>query len=195
MSTLEPGREPVALRVDGLSKRYVASAASSIREQETEGYLDNILVRPVTRLSWLAGLAALALVTAAVASIVAAVTFWIGAAQQHAGLDLTDLTLAGVNAAAPAVLLLGLAIAVFGFRPRLTAVLAYGAIAWCFLLEMPGSAFSINHWIMDTSLLHHIAPAPATNPDWNTVFAYAGIGVVLALVGAWRFNGRDLEPA
>jgi ABC-2 type transport system permease protein len=138
---------------------YAASAVSGIREQEAEGYLDSLLVRRVSRWGWLAARAALALVVTVAASVTAAVTFWVGSAQQRAGLSLADLLRAGVNASAPGVLLLGLALAVYGFRPRLTAVVAYGAIVWSFLLEMLGSAFSINHWIMDTSLLHHIAPA------------------------------------
>ncbi len=174
---------------------YAASAISALREQESDGYVDNLLVRRVTRVSWFAGRAVLALAVTVLASIIAATTFWVGSAQQRAGLRLADLLRAGLNASAPAVLLLGLALAVFGFWPRLTAIVGYGAIVWSFLLEMLGSAFSINHWIMDTSLLHHIAPAPATNPDWLTVIGYVAIGAALALAGAWRFHRRDLEAA
>jgi putative exporter of polyketide antibiotics len=67
--------------------------------------------------------------------------------------------------------------------------------ACAFLLEMLGSAIRINHWTMDTSLLHHIPPAPATDPDWSMTATYLTIGLLLTLLGSWRFTGRDIHTA
>jgi putative exporter of polyketide antibiotics len=67
--------------------------------------------------------------------------------------------------------------------------------ACAFLLEMLGSAIRINHWAMDTSLLHHIPPAPANDPDRPTTATYLTIGLLLALLGTWRFTRRDIHTA
>jgi len=182
----------IFLIVMTLVMAYVASAMSNVREQEATGLLDNLLVRSVRRSGWLAGRVAVAAVAAAAIAVFAGVAFWVGASSQHSALGLRELLLAGVNAAAPALALLGLLVFVFGFVPRWTSLVGYGLLAWAFLLEMLGSAVHINHWVMDTSLLHHVALAPVVDPNWRIVATYLGAGVVLALAGGWRFNVRDL---
>ena len=171
---------------------YVATAMSSVREQEADGLLDNLVVRSVRRQSWLAGRVLIVTVIACAAGGLAGLGFWLGASTQHSGLGLGALVLAGANAAAPGLALLGVTVLVFGFAPRWTSVVGYGLLAWGFLLEMLGSAVGINHWVMDTSLLHHVALAPVTDPDWRVVVSYVLGGLALALVGGWRFSSRDL---
>jgi putative exporter of polyketide antibiotics len=34
---------------------FVASSLGAVREEEADGYVDNIVVRPVSRLRWLSG--------------------------------------------------------------------------------------------------------------------------------------------
>jgi len=171
---------------------YVASAIGRTREEEAEGYLDNLVVRKVSRQRWLSGQVGLMLAVAVAAAILGGAGFWAGAASQHAGLTFHELLLAGVNSAAPAVALLGIGIFTFGFVPRLTAIVCWGLLAWAFLIDMLGSAINVNHWVMDTSLLRHVALAPAVNPDWRIVGTYLAIGCVAALLGGWHFIRRDL---
>ncbi len=174
---------------------YVASALGRAREEEAEGYLDNLLVRSVSRPRWLAGTAGLILVVAALAAVLGGAAFWAGAATQHAGLSFYGLLLAGLNSAAPAVALLGIGIAVFGFVPRVTTMACWGILAWSFLLDMLGSALKVNHWVMDTSLLYHVALAPAVGPNWTVVGVYLAIGCGAGLLGGWRFTRRDLASS
>jgi ABC-2 type transport system permease protein len=174
---------------------YVASAMGRAREEEAEGYLDNLLVRSVSRQRWLAGTAGLIIAVIGVAGLAGGVSFWAGAATQHAGLAFGDLTLAGLNSVAPAVALLGIGIGVFGFAPRLTSAVCWGVLAWAFLIDMLGSAIKVNHWLMDTSLLYHVALAPAVSPRWGIVSSYLAIGAAAALAGAWRFTSRDLASS
>lgn len=171
---------------------YVASAVNRIREEEAEGRLDNLLVRAVSRRRWLAGGAGLVVAVLAVAAMLGGLAFWVGAASQEGGLGLRELVLAAVNSAAPGAVLLGLGVLSFGFTPRLTAVACWGILAWSFLLEMLGSAIRLNHWLMDASLLHHMALAPAVDPDWRIVGTYLAVGAAGALAGGWRFIRRDL---
>jgi ABC-2 type transport system permease protein len=171
---------------------YVASAMGRIRDEEADGHLDNLLVRTVSRQRWLAGSVGLALAVTMVAAILGGAAFWAGTASQHGGLTFHELMLAGINSAAPAVALLGLGVLAFGFIPRLTTFVCWGLLAWAFLLDMLGSAVKVNHWVMDTSLLHHIALAPAVGPDWRIAATYLAIALAAALAGGWRFVRRDL---
>lgn len=172
---------------------YVASAMAGVRETEADGHLDNLLVRRVSRQQWLVGRAAIIAAVTVLAGLLAGACFWAGSAAQHTGLDDGRLFAAGTNATAPALLLLGMTIAAFGFVPRATAVVGYTLVAWSFLLEMLGSVITLNHWLMDTSLLHHIALAPTVDPNWRVVATYITLGVTAAAAGTWRLTRRDTE--
>ncbi len=174
---------------------YVASAMGRVREDEAEGYLDNLVVRSVSRQRWLSGRAGLILAVVVIAGVLGGAGFWAAAASQHAGLSFHQLLLAGLNSAAPAALLLGIGVLALGFAPRLTSIVCWGLLAWAFLLDMLGSAIKVNHWVMDTSLLYHLALAPAVNPNWRIAGIYLAIGVAAAVAGGWRFTQRDLQSS
>jgi polyether ionophore transport system permease protein len=174
---------------------YAASAVGRMREDEAEGYLDNLLVRRVSRMRWLSARVFLILAVVVVAGLLGGAGFWVGAATQHAGLTFRELLQAGLNSAAPAALLLGIGVLALGFAPRLTSALCWGILAWAFLLDMLGSAIHVNHWLMDSSLLHHPAPAPAVSPDWRIAGTYLAIGCAAALLGGWQFTRRDLASS
>jgi polyether ionophore transport system permease protein len=172
---------------------FAASAVGRLREDEAEGYLDNIVVRPVSRQRWLTGRAALMLAVIVVAALLAGTVFWVAAAAEHTGLGLGQLVEASLNSAAPSVALAGLGILLLGFAPRLVTAVCWAIVAWGFMVALLGEVIPVNHWIVDTSLLHHIALAPAVSPDWRICATYLGIWAVSAAVGGWRFTRRDLE--
>jgi ABC-2 type transport system permease protein len=174
---------------------YVASALGKVREDEAEGYLDNLVVRAVSRQRWLCGRAGLIFAVLVGAGVLAGMAFWAAAGSQHAGLSFHELLLAGINSAAPAALLLGIGLLALGFTPRLTTAVCWGILAWAFLLDTLGSAVKVNHWLMDTSLLYHPALAPAVNPNWRIVGTYLALGCAAALLGGWRFTRRDLQSS
>jgi len=174
---------------------YVASAVGKVREDEAEGYLDNLVVRSVSRQRWLCGRAGLIFAVLVAAGILAGMAFWAAAASQQAGLSIHELLLAGINSAAPAALLLGIGLLTLGFTPRLTTAVCWGILGWAFLLDMLGSAVKVNHWLMDTSLLYHPALAPAVNPNWRIAGTYLALGCAAALLGGWKFTRRDLQSS
>ncbi len=172
---------------------YVAGAVGKIREDEAEGYLDNLLVRAVSRVHWLVGRGALVAGVIVMGGLLATGCLWFAQAVSGVGLAYGDLFLAGINVMAPALLLLGLTLFVFSFWPRLTTIVGYAVIAGSFLMQMVGSAVHLNHWLLDLSLLQHMALAPASGPNWRIVATYVATGIIVGLLGLWRFNGRDLQ--
>jgi putative exporter of polyketide antibiotics len=99
---------------------------------------------------------------------------------------------AAANTAVPVLFILGVGIFAFGIHPRFTSFLAYGLIAWSFMIDMLSSGININHWILDTSILNHMVFAPASSPNWSVNIIMIGIALVLGVIGITGFNQRDL---
>lgn len=166
--------------------------ATAARAEEAAGRLDLLLVRPVSRRRWFLGRWLVATVALVATGVVAGLFAWIGAAAEHAGVSLGSLMAAGLNAVAPAVLVLGAGGLALGFGPRATAAAAYSVLGWSLLVEVAGGFTSIDHWVLDTSAFHQMAAAPAVSADWTTAAAMAAVGVGAAAMGALAFGRRDL---
>jgi ABC-2 type transport system permease protein len=185
----------VFLFIMTLLMAYTATAVGAMREDEAIGYLDNILVRPVSRLRWLVGRVGLIAVVVILAGLLGGVTAWLGATSQHVDVSLHTFLVAGLNTLAPACFTLGIGILALGLVPRMTTFVVYGVIAWSFLLQIVGSGINFNHWLLDTSVLYHVPLAPAASPDWVAAAILAGLGLLAALIGAAVFRVRDLQTA
>jgi ABC-2 type transport system permease protein len=172
-----------------------AGQITAMRTEEADGYLENLLVRPMGRMAWLAarlGLSALLLVAA---GIVAGIGAWAGAASQHSGLRFGSLAAAGLNIVPPGLLLLGLGTLVLGAWPRRTSAAVHGYLAWSFLVEFAGGVIHTSHWLLDTSVFFHMVPAPAASPDWPSAAVITGLGMLGAVLGGFLFSRRDQKNA
>ena len=120
---------------------------------------------------------------------------WIGAAATGAGLSFAALLAAGANAVPAAIFVLGIGTFVHGLAPRYAVVAAYGIVAWSFLVEIIGAGIGASHWLLDTSVLHHIARAPAAGVRWDSAAILISLGIAAAVAGAVAFTRRDLQGA
>ncbi len=172
-----------------------AGQVATMRDEEASGRLDAVLTRPVGRWRWLAGrwtVACGVLVLAAAAVVLGtAVAGSVG----DLGVATGDLIVAGANVVPAAVFVLGLGVLLFGVVPRLAVAVTYAYVAGSFLLETVGAAVELPGWLLNLSVLHHVAPAPAVDPDWPAAGLLVGIGVVTAVVGGLVFARRDLQEA
>ena len=175
-----------------LAALAAAAQMSAARAEEAAGRLDHVLVRPVSRTNWLLGRVGVALATVLAAGVLAGATAWLGAVSQGADVRLPELLRAGINLVPPAVVVLGGAVLALGLRPRLVSVAGYGLVAWSFLVEIVGAIVHADHWVLDTSLFRHMAPAPVVEPDWRTDLVLVAIGAIAATVGVLAFGRRDL---
>ncbi len=170
-----------------------AGQITAARGEESGGRLDHMVVRPVSRASWLSGRLLVAVIVLLVSGVGAGIFAWLGAASQHAGVGFTALVGAGVNLVPPAIAILGIGVLAFGTRPRTTSVVVYGLLGWSILVVIVGGIGATNHWILDTSVFHHMASAPAVPPNWEANGIMTGIGVVGAIAGGLAFRRRDLQ--
>ena len=61
---------------------------------------------------------------------------------------------------APALCVLGIGVLAMGVWPRATAPVTYAVLCWALLIQLAGGFFSSSHWLLDTSVFHHMAAAP-----------------------------------
>ena len=74
-----------------------------------------------------------------------------------------------------------------------STVATYGVLVWSFLVELIGGVVGLNHWVLDASLFHQMAAAPAVGPDWVSGGILVVIGAVVAVLGGTAFAHRDLK--
>jgi ABC-2 type transport system permease protein len=170
-----------------------AGQLGAARSEEAEGRLDQLLVRPVGRASWIAGRLLVAVVVLVSSGVIAGSLAWLGAATQHTGLSFWSLLDAGVNLVPPAIAILGIGVLVFGVRPRLTSTVVYALLGWSLLVVIVGGVGSLSHWVLDTSVFHQMASAPAVAPNWRANAVMTAIGVAASIVGGFAFWRRDLQ--
>lgn len=185
----------VFLFVAFLIAMAAAGLASATREEEAEGYLDHLLARPVARVRWLAGRYAASVAALILIGVSAGAATWVGSAITGAGLSPAKLLAAGLNVVGVGILVLGLATLVHGWAPRMTTFAGYALVAWSFVIEIVGAGLGASRWLLDTSLLHHIARAPAVEVRWDAVVILTGLGLLTAALGAVGFVRRDLQSA
>jgi ABC-2 type transport system permease protein len=119
----------------------------------------------------------------------------VGATATGADLSFATLLAAGANLVPAGIFVLGIGTLVHGLAPRVAVAVAYGLVAWSFLLEIVGASLGLSHWLLDTSVLHHIARAPAAPVQWDMATILTAIGIAAALAGALAFTRRDLKGA
>ena len=172
-----------------------AGQTTAARGEEAEGRTDNIAIEPVSRTAWLGGRVAIAVLVLVLGGLVAGVFAWVGVALEGGGVSFTTLLKAGVNVVPAAICLLGIGILAMGVWPRKTSYVVYGYLGWSLLIELVGGFGSGSRWLLDTSLYHQMAAAPAVDPNWAVNGVMIGIGAAAALVGIASFRRRDLQFA
>ena len=161
----------------------------------TDGRLDNLLARRLSRGTWLAGRLGFSAVLVLAAGLPAGAGGWAGLAARHGGTGFAAMMQAGLNIAVPALFILGLGTLLYGLAPRLAAPALYAVILWSFLIEIIGSSITGNHWLLDTAVLSHLGPVPATSLNWTAIGWLTGLALAAALAGSAAFRRRDLAAA
>jgi ABC-2 type transport system permease protein len=176
-----------------LAAFLAAGQIIAARDEEGEGRLDHLLVRPVHRLSWLAGRVTVAVLAIVAGGLIAGAMTWLGTVFENTGVSLATLVNAGFNVIAPALCLFGIGVLAFGAWPRGTSLVVYGVLGWSLLVEVVGAVGASSRWLLDTSLFHHMAAAPAVDPNWTTNSIMIAIGAAGAVCGGLAFHHRDIQ--
>ncbi|MEU8120433.1 hypothetical protein AB0C21_17130 [Spirillospora sp. NPDC049024] len=171
---------------------YACWRIGAARAEEAAGRLDHVLVRPVTRRRWLGGHVLLALASSLLLALAASAAMWAGAAATGADVGLTDTLAAVLNPLPVVALATGLAVLLFGARPRLTVPGSVAAVVAGYLIETIGPALGWPDAVLDASPFHHLAQVPAEPFQPVAAAVMTALAVVLAGAGHLLFERRDL---
>lgn len=184
----------VALLIMAVLLAFVALGQVSVaRKEESSGQLENLLVRPFSRVTWLAQRVAIAVAVVAAGGLLAGFSTWLGAVSDHAKVHIASLLSAGINVAFPALLLFGVGVLVLGVAPRLASVVTYSMFVWFLLVEILGSVVNLNHWILDLSAFHQMAASPAVAVNWTANASLIALAALSTTLGVLAFRRRDLK--
>jgi ABC-2 type transport system permease protein len=100
--------------------------------------------------------------------------------------------LAGAVVQLPAVwVLTGLAVALFGLAPRLTAA-SWGALTVFVLIGFVGAALRAGRWLLDVSPFTHVPKVPGTAVTVTPLVWLAVIALALTAAGLAGLRRRDV---
>lgn len=175
-----------------LASGHALSSALRARSEEASGHAESVLAGAVSRWRW-AG----AQVAVAVAGTVVVVTaaglgtgIGYGAAVGDAG-QVPRLTAAAV-ATVPAVLVLvGVAVALFGWLPRAT-VAAWGALALASVVGIFATVLRLPRWLVLVSPFEHVPSLPAAAVRATPLLVLTAVAAALVTAGLVGFRRRGL---
>jgi polyether ionophore transport system permease protein len=172
-----------------------AGYVTATREEEAEGHAETVLARPVGRVPWFGGRLVVAVVALVGLAVIAGVGGWLGSASQHGGIGFTRMLGAALNRLPPALLVLGAGTLVHGLVPRRAGAVAYGLVAWSFIVEMLGATGTGGRLLLDLSVFHHVAFVPAAPFRPSGAAALVCLGLAALAAGTAFFSRRDLVEA
>ena len=171
---------------------YGISAAGHLRSEETAGHAEMLLATNTPRWRWATSLFGFALGGVALLMLLAGLAVGIGHALDVGNTrKLGDLVLAGLAQVPAAWVLAALAMAVFGWVPRLTG-LVWGLFAAFVLLVELGALWGLPHWLMDLSPFVHSPKLPGATGVLVPLTVLTAIAALLAAIGYVGWRRRDL---
>lgn len=165
---------------------------NAAKEEELSSKLDNLISSKVTRTKWLSSRLVLLISWLLLTTVVSNFVVYGIARIEKVNVSAHLMMIGGLNILAPAILLIGIGVALYGLAPRLTSIIMYLAIVWSFTMGIVAS-LTTNTFLKDASLFHYSSLVPAVNPDWKTFTITSLAGLILVVFGFITFNRRDLK--
>jgi ABC-2 type transport system permease protein len=173
---------------------YALQAILRVRSEEASGQLEPVLSGAVSRPGWMFSHIGCVLGGILAITLVAGLSTGLSYALM-AGAELSDgirIALAAF-AQAPAVLVLvGLAILLFGVLPRAAIAVTWSAFAACLLVLQLGAILNLPQWTQNLSPFTHLPGVPAEAISWTPIVVLLSVALALAAVGFALFRRRDL---
>lgn len=174
---------------------FATQQAVSLRADEASGIVEPQLAGAVSRTRWALQRLLIPVVGSAVLLLVGG---WLLGAVY--GSVIGDSSQAGTMAGAalvywPAVMVLvGLAVALFGWVPRVAIPVTWGVLAAMWFAMMLGEVFGLPPWLLDALPFSAVPYLPLEPMSWTPLVVMTVVAGVLTWAGLDRFRRRDLQP-
>jgi len=102
---------------------------------------------------------------------------------------------AGLAELPAALVIAGVAIAVFGLLPQVSAAAGWTAVGLAVALNIFGQVIQLSHWVLDISPFTHVPRLPGGTVSASPLFWLSVIAVVLGGTGLAALRRRDIGSA
>jgi ABC-2 type transport system permease protein len=177
---------------------FALQSALSLRGDEASGLIEPQLAGALSRTRWAGRRLVLPVAGSAVLLLVGGALLGAGYGSATTGADVPHQTLRLALAALaywPAVLVLvGVAVALFGWLPRLAVPLTWGVLAVTSVSVLLGDALGLPRWALDVLPFSATPYLPLEPVAWTPLALLTVVGAGLVAAGLWRFRRRDVQP-
>jgi ABC-2 type transport system permease protein len=174
---------------------FAIQSTTQLRTDEASGIVEPQLAGAISRTRWVLQRLLIPVVGAAV---LLAVGGWLIGAGYGATIGDSSQGVRIAGAALvywPAVMVLvGVAVLLFGYLPRLAVPLAWGVVAALWFVMLIGDALHLPTWVLDLLPFSATPYLPAESMRWTPLIVMTAIAVVLTWAGLGRFIRRDVQP-
>lgn len=88
----------------------------------------------------------------------------------------------------------GIAVALFGWLPRLAVAVSWGVLAAMYFVVILGDAMHLPAWLLDVLPLSATPYQPIEPLTWTPLLLLTLVAALLAWAGLHRFARRDVQP-
>ena len=178
-----------------LTAVFALQSATSLRADEATGMVEPQLASPLSRTRW-------ALQRLLIPAVGTAVLLLVGGAGMGAGYgSLTNdpgqtirLALAALAYWPAVMVLVGVAVALFGWLPRLAIPLTWGVLAAMWLVVIIGNALHLPGWLLNLLPFTATPHQPLVPLTWTPLVIMTLVAGGLVWAGLGRFARRDVQP-
>jgi ABC-2 type transport system permease protein len=172
---------------------YAVSVVLRLRSEETSDRADPLLATSTDRITW--GLSHLVIAVRGTLLILLLTGFSAGlglAVRSGSMREVGPLVAAGLVQAPAALVVAGVAAALFGLAPRASVAGGWSALGVVVLLLFLGALLQLSHWVLDVSPFTHVPRLPGGTVRAVPLVWLCVIALVLAAVGLAGLRRRDI---
>ncbi|WNM24593.1 ABC transporter permease [Demequina capsici] len=177
-----------------LAAVFAVQSTTQLRADEASGIIEPQLAGAVSRTRWALQRLAIPLVGAALLLLVGG---WLMGAGYGStiGDSSQGARLAGATVAyLPAVLVIvGIAVMLFGYLPRLAVALSWALVGALWMVMIIGDALHLPAWALNLMPFSATPALPAEPMTWTPLVVMTMVGVGLVWAGLARFVRRDIQ--
>lgn len=173
---------------------YAVSTVLRLRSEETGGHAEAVLATGTGRGYWSA--AHLAIATAGTVLLMALVGLGMGIGYVYraggGGAEVGRLAVAGLAQVPAALVIGGIAAALFGLVPRASVAASWSVLGVAVAMLMLGATLALSHWVLDVSPYSHLPKLPGSPVHPLPLVLLCAVALLLGGVGIAGLRRRDV---